>query len=227
MSQTDQYAYDTFVSYTDADGDWVEDELLPRIASAGLSVCTGQQDFRAGATRIGEVERLIVTSRKTILVLTPDYLADEWAEYGSAMVHSLDPASRDRRLIPLIKVPCEPPLRIRHLIPVDFTESEDIDLNWQRLLKALDATSDAAPPAPPSSQPTTQIRQRDLRIILLERCSISDLSDLCYELQVDRENYPRNKQDFVRELLIDLEHKGKIDDMVAVLRDQMSWVLDD
>jgi len=227
MSQTDQYTYDVFVSYTDADGGWVEDELLPRITSAGLSLCTGQQDFRAGATRIGEIERLIVTSRKTVLVLTPAYLDDEWAESSNTMVQSLDPASRDRRFIPLLKEPCDLPLHIRHLIPVDFTEADDIDLNWQRLLKALDATGGDVPPPPPSSRIATEIDRRELRTRLLERCSVSDLSDLCYELDLDRENYSRNKQDFARELLVDLEHKGRTDELIAVLREQMSWVLDD
>lgn len=227
MSQTDPYTYDAFVSYTDADSDWVENELLPRITGAGLAICTGQQDFRVGAPRISEVERLIVTSRKTILVLTPAYLDDEWAEYGSAMVQSLDPASRDLRLIPLLKEPCELPLRIRHLIPVDFSEDEDMDLNWQRLLKALDAASYPSPPPPPSSRGTTEISRRDLRTRLMEHCSLADLGDLCFELDLDRENYARNKQDFARELLVDLERKGRTDDLIAVLREQMSWVLDD
>jgi hypothetical protein len=61
----------------------------------------------------------------------------------------------------------------------------------------------------------------------LERCGIADLSDLCYELDLDRENYARNKQDFVRELLVDLERKRRIEDLIAILHDQMSWVLDD
>lgn len=226
MSQTDPFTYDAFVSYTDADRDWVEDELLPRITGAGLAVCTGQQDFRVGAPRINEVERLIVTSRKTVLVLTPAYLDDEWAEYGSAMVQSLDPASRDLRLIPMLKKPCELPLRIRHLIPVDLAKSEDIDLNWQRLLRALEATDTASAPPPPSAQ-ETEISRRDLRTRLMEHCGLSDLSDLCYELGLDRENYPRNKRDFVRELLVDLERRGRINDLIAVLCEQMPWVLDD
>jgi len=83
-----------------------------------------------------------------------------------------------------------------------------------------------AVPPPPSPQQSGDIDARALRIRLLERCSVSDLSDLCYELDLDRENYSRNKQDLTRELLIDLERKGMLDDLIAVLREQMSWVLD-
>jgi hypothetical protein len=40
--------------------------------------------------------------RKTLLILTPDYLESGWGEAENVMVQTLDPASRERRLIPLL-----------------------------------------------------------------------------------------------------------------------------
>ena len=58
------------------------------------------------------MERAVVSSRKTLLVLTPEYIPSEWAEIENIMVQTLDPANRELRLIPLLKADCKKPLRI-------------------------------------------------------------------------------------------------------------------
>jgi hypothetical protein len=83
------------------------------------------------------------------MVLTPAHLESEWAEFGDSMVQTLDPASRDLRFIPLLKVKCELPLRIRHLTYVNMADPDDWDIAWRQLLTALGAPPELeAPPAP-------------------------------------------------------------------------------
>ena len=55
------------------------------------------------------------------------------------MLQVLDPANRERWLIPLLKAKCELPLRIRYLTYVDFAEPEDWNIAWTQLLTALGA----------------------------------------------------------------------------------------
>ena len=136
----ERYDYDVFISHSRAERGWVRDELLPRLERAGLRACLDWRDFRVGASRPAEVERAATHSRHTLLVLTPAYLADEWAGFGDLMVQALDPAARQRRLVPLLKARCdELPLRIRHLTYVNFADPEEPEWAWAQLLTALGA----------------------------------------------------------------------------------------
>jgi len=132
-----EFEYDVFISYSSHDKEWVREELLKIIEEVGLRVFIDFRDFQGGAPSIKEMERGISTSRKTLLVLTPDYVESEWCEIESIMLHALDPANRSLRLVPLLKTPCETPLRIGALTHVDFTEDSDFEVAWPQLLNAL------------------------------------------------------------------------------------------
>lgn len=136
--------YDVFISYSSKDKEWVRGELLQRIEQAGLKAFIDFRDFTRGAPSINEMQRGVLTCRKTLAVLTPAYVESGWAEIENIMTQTLDPANRDLRLIPLLKTPCEKPLRIAALTHIDFTDSADLDLAWRQLLTAL-----GAPPEPP------------------------------------------------------------------------------
>lgn len=83
------------------------------------------------------MERAATESRKTIAVLTPDYVDSGWGEFENIMVQTLDPAARDRRLIPLLLAKCEPPLRIRSLSYIDFTDAEVQEERFEQLIDAV------------------------------------------------------------------------------------------
>jgi hypothetical protein len=134
-----EFDYDVFVSYSSRDKQWVRGELLKHIEKAGLRAFIDFRDFTRGAPSINECERGVVKCRKTLLVLTPDYIESEWCEIENIMVQTLSPANRDLRLIPLLKTRCEKPLRIGALTHIDFTDGADIDLAWHQLLAAMDA----------------------------------------------------------------------------------------
>lgn len=131
------FTYDVFVSCDEVDFTWVVDELLPRLKGTGLRVCFDLSDDFPGMQRLQAVEHAIETSRKTLIVLTPTYLDNEWAELDNLLAQSLDPASRQRRLIPLLIEKCEPPLRLKFLVPVNFVNPIDPDFPWTQLLRAL------------------------------------------------------------------------------------------
>jgi len=76
MSAPTQFTYDVFVSYSDADGQWVRDELWPQLEGAGLKI-SDYLEFELGVPKIVNIERAIEASRKVLLILTPDWLADD------------------------------------------------------------------------------------------------------------------------------------------------------
>jgi hypothetical protein len=114
------------------------------LRNAGLTVCIDQESFEPGAPSISEMERAVLQSRKTVLVLSPEYLQSEWAEFENILVQTLDPVAHQRRLIPALFMPCDPPPRIRILTYIDFTRSEDHAERAGQLIEAIRRRAPAA-----------------------------------------------------------------------------------
>ena len=91
----DKFEFDVFISYSSKDKQWVRGELLNRIEKAGLKAFIDFRDFARGAPSIKECERGVVQCRKTLIVLTPDYIESEWCELEAIMTQTLGPANRD------------------------------------------------------------------------------------------------------------------------------------
>jgi len=144
-----KYDYDAFISYFSEDKKWVRGELLKRVEKTGLRVFIDFRDFTRGAPSIKEMERGVRKCRKTLLILTPDYIKSEWCELEEIMVQSLTPANRKLRVIPLLKKECKKPLHVRALTHVDFTDGADLDLAWRQLLTALGKPPEPEPPKEP------------------------------------------------------------------------------
>lgn len=135
MSET--YAYDLYLSFSPEDASWTRDWLLPRLEKAGLRIFVDYRDAQPGAPKINEMERAMLESAKTLLVLTPAYLKGDWNDFQSIMVQYLDPAGRQRRLLPLILKEVVLPLRLNMLVPLDFTDLAERDDQFIRLLGAF------------------------------------------------------------------------------------------
>lgn len=131
------FDYDVFISYSSHDKDWVRNDLLSLIEQAGFSAFIDFRDFKVGVPGIKEMERGVSSCRKTVLVLTPDYIDSEWCEIENIMLSLLDPANRELRLIPILKNTCSPPLRIRALTHIDYTDGADFELARKKLDDAL------------------------------------------------------------------------------------------
>jgi tetratricopeptide (TPR) repeat protein len=145
----DHFDFDVFISYSSGDKAWVRGELLRRIEQAGLKAFIDFRDFTRGAPSIKECERGVEKCRRTLIILTPDYLKSGWAEFENIMVQTLDPANASLRLLPLLKAECKKPLRIGALTHIDFTDGADLDLAWRQLLTALGKSPEPEPPKEP------------------------------------------------------------------------------
>ncbi|MBI5304790.1 MAG: CHAT domain-containing protein, partial [Chloroflexi bacterium] len=164
-----QFDYDVFISYSSKDAEWVRGDLLKWLEAHGLRVCIDFRDFRVGAVGVTEMERAVRTSRKTVLVLTPNYLASDWTAFENLMLQTLDPINRELRLIPLLKENCKLPPRIGMLTYVGFVAPHDWNFAWQRLLDAIKSPAQSSasvpPPAPPvAPTPTTPVKPIELSL---------------------------------------------------------------
>lgn len=132
--------YDVFISYSAKDAAWVRGPLLQQLESHSLHVCLDVRDFRPGVARVEEMERAILTSRYTLIILTPHYLSSGWTRFERLMHQTLDADMSTYRLIPVLKTPCTLPISIGYLTYVDFTDPQQVRVAWNRLLTALDPT---------------------------------------------------------------------------------------
>ena len=131
MTGQDQYSYDVFISYNQANEDWALDWLLPHLEKTGIRVATRYETRVLGAPKIENVERAVDSSRRTIVVLTPEWLDDEWNEFEALLVMGEDLAARKRKLVPLLLKPCTVPRTMEGREPADFTDER----RWNRKLK--------------------------------------------------------------------------------------------
>jgi hypothetical protein len=134
-----EFHYDAFISYSHKDSDWVKKVLVPRLEKAGLRICIDYRDFEIGAPSLYNMEIAVDLSRKTLLILTPNWIASEWTKFESFMLQTQDPTNLGRRLLPLMVQRCTLPkhLNIFTYLDLTLTEPTEFDLQMQRLLSAI------------------------------------------------------------------------------------------
>lgn len=143
----DSFAYDVFISYSSKDHVWVRGPLLHQLEMHGLRACIDFRDFQPGAPIVTEMERAVLTSRYTLVVLTPDFVNSSWTEFEDVLTFTLAQGFKHRRVIPLLKAACAPPLRIQALAAVDFTDPQAHKFAFLRLLAAIGPTQAEQPVA--------------------------------------------------------------------------------
>ncbi|XP_038566921.1 toll-like receptor 21 [Micropterus salmoides] len=72
--------YDAFISYNSSDEQWVMDQLLPNLEGNGSSfkLCLHHRDFELGRDIVDNIVSAVYSSRKTICVVSRDFLRSEW-----------------------------------------------------------------------------------------------------------------------------------------------------
>ena len=137
MTDTPTYPYDLFVAHAGADRAWVAGYLLPALGLPAARTQT-RSDFRLGAPLVAEFERAVTSSRYTLLVITPAYLADEWGTFGDQLAAYAAVADQRDRLIPLLLAPCTLPLHIESRVSLDCTDPDTRADEIARLRQLLD-----------------------------------------------------------------------------------------
>lgn len=133
--------YDVFISYRhrEPDQSWVRAVLDPALVAAGVEVCIDHRCFALGAPVVLEMERAVVESRTTVAVMTPSYLESTFGELENVLAEHLGLELAQRRLLAVLREPCEPPLRMRARIYLDMTDDAGFDAAIVRLVAAIRA----------------------------------------------------------------------------------------
>ena len=82
--------YDAYVIYHNQDEDWVDEQLLANIEEGDqehFKLCLKNRDIRAGRLIFNELSLHIRRSRKTLVILTPRFVDDNWCYFQLNMAH--------------------------------------------------------------------------------------------------------------------------------------------
>jgi len=143
VSEQAGYTYDLFISYADAERAWVEGYLLDALTQAGVR-CHTEAAFALGVPRLLEFERAVQESRRTLLVLSPAYLAEGFTQFTDLLAQSYGLESATWPVIPLILRPVELSPRLALLTALDATDPAD----WSQAIARLCAELQRAAPGP-------------------------------------------------------------------------------
>jgi len=151
MADRGQFEYDVFISYSHKDEEWVSKTLLPMLEAAGLKVCIDFRDFEVGRRSIYNMQDATSRSRRTMLVITEDWLSSEWTGLESVLAYQ-NVSAGEGRIIPVLLKPCKLPKEfafIDAITRVDFTRPDREQYEWIKLFRAFDTE----PPEMPAQRP--------------------------------------------------------------------------
>jgi len=120
---------DFFISYSHTDREWVSRKLVSHLETLGFTYLIDFRDFRLGAFSGDEMERGILQTKHTLVILSSSYVESEWCTFERAMLRTLDPAARQRILLPILREKCSLPLSLRVLNYRDL--SKDSEEQWR------------------------------------------------------------------------------------------------
>ncbi|XP_062583227.1 toll-like receptor 4 [Saccostrea cucullata] len=88
----DTFIFDAFISYAEEDGNFAMNESIAQLENLrGLQLCLSKRDFRPGTEIAANITEAITKSRKTIIVLSENFLHSNWCmfEFNMARMESI------------------------------------------------------------------------------------------------------------------------------------------
>lgn len=112
---TRQYKFDVFISYRHKEPDmsWVRETLVPRLKDEGLRVFIDIEQFDIGDKIVTEMENAVQQSRFTLAIMSPNYLAGDFARFENLLAKLRESTGEKSRLLIVKREPCELPLYLR------------------------------------------------------------------------------------------------------------------
>lgn len=129
--------YDVFISYSHKDFDWVNTFLLPKLTEGRIKYCIDVEHFEPGIAARLNMENAIDSSRKTMLVLSDNWLQSDWTAFEMLLGSSYDPSGKTGYLVPILIEEVSLPRSLSFLTYLDFTDKDSYQKQIVRLLNTL------------------------------------------------------------------------------------------
>ena len=132
-----EYSHDVFVSYSHKDRPWVAEVLVKALREGGLRVLLDEDSFEAGQSSIRNMSDAVLQARRTVAVLTPNWIASEWSQFEGLLSVQQDPTGARGRLIPILREKCNAPPWLSIRTYVDFVDDTVVGNQLGKLVRSL------------------------------------------------------------------------------------------
>jgi len=136
------FRYDAYISYVDQEPDstWVWDTLVPKLEDANLKIAISGDVDQPGVARVVNIERGMEQAKRTVLVLSNRYLADNMAEFENTLAQTMGIQEGSYRLLPVAIEAIDSgklPTRLSMLTTLNMTHPRRAEREFGRLVQAL------------------------------------------------------------------------------------------
>lgn len=136
------FRFDAYISYVDKppDSDRVWDMLVPRLQDANLRIVVSGDVDEPGVARVVGVERGMRQAKRTLVVLSEAYLADNMAEFENVLGQTMGIQEGAYRLLPVKFDEIDDthlPVRLSMLTTLNLAHPRRAEREFERLVRAL------------------------------------------------------------------------------------------
>ena len=131
--------FDAFISYHEADKEWVTEELLKHLDEQGFTVCWDDRDFEPGRTIIENKLNALCSSACTLVILSTDYAGEEdlWSTLNEKCGVDKHEILNEFNLVPVLLKQCKVPDLFRPLWKLDWTNKAAKKYFWKKLIHTV------------------------------------------------------------------------------------------
>lgn len=144
------FIYDIFLSHNRAQKNWTRD-LARRLREDGFQVWFDEWVLPkfAGRNWIDLITEGLEQSRKVTLIWSPEFFANDWPEFESSVIQSIDAVGLQSRVIPIMHTRCELPKKWAFREALDFVGcthgTVEFKFRYHQLIYNLDNTQPFEP----------------------------------------------------------------------------------
>lgn len=229
--------WDVFISYASEDRPFVE-QLAVALEQKGLNVWFDQTTLKLGDSLRRSIDGGLKESTYGIVVLSPAFFAKSWTQYELDGLATMEMAYGNKRILPLWHNVTQ--FDVMRYSPslagkMAVSTNRGLDSVVKAILEVVKPSSSPTQtyqesPTYSVSPQVSHLETRDLvRILdLLDKhFNTSELMDVCFHLGVDFDDLSGGgKRDKTRELVSYLNRRGRIQELITLLRTlrpQVNW----
>ncbi|XP_052813820.1 interleukin-1 receptor accessory protein-like [Mya arenaria] len=134
--------YDVFISYSSDDLKWTKDVLFSKLDAMGYNVCIDFKDFMPGLPIAENIMDSIYKSKKTIVLMSGNFLKSMWGQFELQQVHQRAVLQRKDVLIVIKYDQSKVPLKLTGKTFLDWNDNKVKPHFWARLFDAIGKPGD-------------------------------------------------------------------------------------
>jgi tetratricopeptide (TPR) repeat protein len=149
---------DFFISYNSSDQNWAE-WIAWQLEEEGYSTILQAWDFRPGSSFVLEMDRATKDARRTIAVLSPNYLKAVYTQPEWSEAFRKDPTGQKGILLPIRVKDCEIRGLLSQVVYIDLVEQDEVRAR-ERLLEGINRGR-----AKPKNSPSYPLEMQNSTVI--------------------------------------------------------------